>query len=126
MFEEQYPLVENHRFDDTNSATTQTVVTGDSRTRRVDHLFVSSNDTVDRSFNLGLSSNDWDYVVLCTVLVPAGAGWDPAIRPVDVLPLILSTLDGLVLAGNCHLYVDFLAPVTAGKVVGVQALGGYL
>ena len=65
---------------------------------RLDRLYLASTDTIDRAITLRVSPSGLYAAEIITVNVPAAAGLDPAIPPVEVISSLPNPPDGIVLA----------------------------
>jgi hypothetical protein len=104
---------------------TMTLFNALTRPYRIDQILVSSDDTVDHTFTYIMSPPDSGSASLGTVTIPAGAGWDPAIPPIDLLPALCPTLDHISLIPGDQPECIIGTVISGGKSVRVAFIGGY-
>lgn len=116
----------SHRFSPT-AYTISTVLTGGAEGTRIDGIVVTSSDTSAKTLVLYLNDGAND-IALCTVTIPALAGYSAAVAAVNVQdPALLPFLDAegrWKLKYNDVLKAAIATDVTADKVIDIVAFGG--
>jgi len=125
-FEERDVLSIGKQITPSNYVAYFTITRDDYRALRLDQLLATSTDTVDQTVTLWFNPVITDRVLLGTFNLPAGSGTTHLLPPIDVLPLILPTLDGLKLAPSDQLQVIIPGTITTATELDFLSIGGYL
>jgi hypothetical protein len=119
------PFVVMRRYLPADTTTEQTIMAASTRNRRIDHIYLTSSDTADRSFNLDLDDGTI-LCHLCNVVVLANTGYgiplpdDPFDHSFPTLTEGLPIPAGMMLKGNLY------QAITAACFIDVIVLGGYV
>ena len=123
-FDEYEPLFVTNQILVTAGNTGNPVFHNNGNAFRVDQLFLTNSSDIDVLVSLQLSPQDDGTVPLGKVNVPAGAGNDPAVPPVDVFPSIIASLTGLVVGPGDELFCMFDAIADHSGYLAWICLGG--
>lgn len=106
-----------------DGTTSRSIWTADAQVRRLDAIFISSTDTVDRyvQFNLNIGAADQ---ALWEVLIPAGAGHGvvPSVEVFETLNKV--NLAGMVVGPGNIVRWNAVVTLTSAKILQLIALGG--
>jgi len=123
-FDEHTPNGFSFLFNAGNTPLGQTISGPQPFGGRVDFIFITNSGAGDHPIEITYQPTGYDPALLLTAIVPAGAGVDPLVPTLNVLPLIASTLDGITLSPNDHLVVTCNDTLTGGDAIGVSIIGG--
>jgi len=126
VFDERQPSGINFKFTDGNTPGASNATAGNAQPSRVDHIFATSNDSIDHVLDVRLHNNNWTTTQLGSVNVPAGAGFDPAISPIDLLFTLFPLLDGIPLDAISWIEINCAVAMSAGTEIHVTSLAGAL
>jgi hypothetical protein len=123
QFEEVHPNTGAMPMDDTTPTTLETVFTAGLYGGRIDGLWASSTDTVDREVEFTVSETGCSDFILGTVTVPAGAG-SPGVPLLNCFLALGFTQGELILTQQGQLESRLPVVLTAAKTLTVFAVGG--
>lgn len=89
---------------------------------RVDHVLLTSNAAIAHDVALIWATDPG--VTLCTVTVPAGAGFTAGVPPVDLLSALPASMTGLSLKAGDRLSIALLVALDVGETLCVIWFGG--
>jgi hypothetical protein len=126
QFDEKYGYTDLEQIDHAWGTAKGQFIGGADPPTRADRMILTSTDTVDRSFEVWNFYSAAQNNLLGTVNVPAGAGSDPAIPPVDAIAVLFPDGNGYVCSGRYGLGGGPTVAVTAGTFIYCSTLGGYV
>lgn len=94
--------------------------------KRVDRIIMVSDDTVPHDIQITFNSIATDSSVIGTVTIPALAGYDPTIPPVDFVAALPVLGDGIIFMVGDSMNIAIATAITALKHVNFLMVGGYL
>ena len=116
------------KFENSDGTTIKDVLTAGADGTRIDHMFISSDDTSAQDVTLYLNDGT-NNIWLGTVNVPAGSGSGvvnmTAVNLMDNTKLAMLDLDSkLYMKAADKIMANVNVAVTAGKIIYVVAIGG--
>jgi len=126
QFDEHFPAFDLEQIDNAWGLTPINFWGASQPPMRVDAIYLSSTDTVDRYLQFWSTAGGANRGLLGTILVPALSGTNGVQPVIDAIPLLFPTQ--LCYLGD-HFYGLAVAPVvavTAGKYIYLSAVGGLL
>jgi hypothetical protein len=120
---ELIPISEGHQLVNGDGTTLQTILTAGAEGSRIDGIFISSDDTVDRNLAFYINNGATDFYI-GNVAVPAGSGYTTVVRVDALATLKPAYLNFLVLHHAYLLKCGAVVAITAAKTVTVLAMGG--
>jgi hypothetical protein len=93
---------------------------------RLDSIICTSNDIIDTDIRFWLVHSSSVSNVLGTITVPALAGYDPTVPPVDAIPLLFPRMESFFLDQNLTIgFEPVVVPLTT-RIIWLTGVGGYL
>jgi len=126
VFDETEPYVYLQAVAAVDTPTTPGLASGNTRTLRIDRLQISTDDTADVLVFLELDDQAGTIAQLGSLLIPAGAGFDPAVPSVDLLTSAGLAGVGLAMRGDMRVRVNIPSALTATKTLWIVGLGGFI
>jgi len=124
-FDMVWPISHAQYFTDSDTTDSALLIESVDRPILIEHIFVSSNDSVDRVVQISQNVNGSAYPI-GSITVPAGAGFG-GVRCLDVIQhLVDPAIDGYVLKPGDSLRGAMEVTMTAGKVINFVSTGGEL
>jgi hypothetical protein len=124
IFDEHTPWIDYEPIDSSWGAT-PLIWTGPAGTRvRIDSMLLTSDDTVDRVVAFWAGNFTAASTLLGCIIVPAGAGTNGVIQPVEAIAKLFPTTLCFFATGVASLYLAPLTGPTAGKFIYLTSMGG--
>jgi len=125
-FDERRPFVVQFNMDDSWSLTPSEFFAGSVDPLRWDGGLITTTDTVDVELQFWGTEASSTNALLGTVLIPALSGSSQALPAIDPVPILFPTASSFLMDSNTGIAIAPKAALTAGKLVFMTFLGGYV
>lgn len=125
IFDEQFPISKGNYLGDSDGTDPANLIGADQRPARVDHIWVTNNDTIDHVLTVSLHVGGSGYAI-GSVTVPLGTGY-AGVRCIDLIQELCDpAIDGIALKPGDAIYANNEVACNTGKVVTFASVGGEL